>query len=77
MTPVPVHLTFFAATAGTLLVMLGLWLRYMVGDGLAGRSRRRPMLYRCEMCAHVYEDRRNVPLAACPRCGSLNETVKR
>ena len=25
MTPVPVHLTFFAATAGTLLVMLGLY----------------------------------------------------
>ena len=77
MTPVPVHQTIFAATTGTLLAMLAIWLRYMIGDELGGRIRRRPMLYRCEMCAHVYEDRRNVPLAACPRCGSLNEAVKR
>lgn len=77
MTPVPVSHTIAAATTASLFVVFGLWLRYMIGDGLDRRRRRKALLYRCEMCAHVYQDTRNVPLAACPRCGSLNETVKR
>ena len=38
---------------------------------------RRVKLYRCRECARVYEDPRNVPLSPCPRCGGLNEAVRR
>jgi hypothetical protein len=34
-------------------------------------------IYRCSVCQHVYVDARDVPLARCPRCGCLNEAVKR
>jgi hypothetical protein len=34
-------------------------------------------IYRCSVCRHVYVDARDVPLARCPRCGCLNEAVKR
>ncbi len=40
------------------------------------RPRRRAKLYSCA-CGGVYEDRRNVPLSPCPRCGALNEAVRR
>ncbi len=39
----------------------------------AGHAR----IYRCTVCRHVYVDERDVPLARCPRCGCLNEAVKR
>jgi protein-arginine kinase activator protein McsA len=32
-------------------------------------------IYRCSVCDRVYVDHRDVPLAGCPRCGSLNESV--
>ncbi len=41
------------------------------------RGGRRAALYRCVACGHVYEDSRRVPLAGCPRCGTLNEAVRR
>ena len=34
-------------------------------------------IYRCQICYHVYLDQRDVPLSRCPRCGCLNEAVKR
>jgi rubrerythrin len=37
----------------------------------------RARIYRCAVCYHVYVDSRDVPLARCPRCGCLNEAVKR
>ena len=37
----------------------------------------RERIYRCAVCRHVYVDSRDVPLARCPRCGCLNEAVKR
>mgnify|MGYP003593315683 CR=1 FL=1 len=49
----------------------------------AARSRRmeaspaRPRIYRCSVCGHVYVDERDVPLARCARCGTMNEAVKR
>lgn len=46
------------------------------GRRLRGRRRRAP-IYRCSGCGHVYEDPRHVPLAGCPRCGTLNEAVRR
>lgn len=43
------------------------------------RVRRRkttPFIFRCAICGHVYFDRRNVPMAECPKCGNMNENVK-
>ena len=37
----------------------------------------RARIYRCAVCFHVYVDSRDVPLARCPRCGCLNEAVRR
>ena len=37
----------------------------------------RARIYRCAVCYHVYVDSRDVPLARCPRCGCLNEAVRR
>lgn len=40
------------------------------------RARATPSIFRCTVCGHVYFDRRNVPMSECPKCGSMNETVK-
>ena len=40
------------------------------------RGRAAPFIFRCSVCGHVYFDRRNVPMAECPKCGNMNETVK-
>lgn len=40
------------------------------------RGRSAPFIFRCAVCGHVYFDRRNVPMAECPKCGNMNETVK-
>lgn len=37
---------------------------------------RHNRIYRCQVCEHVYLDAHDVPLARCPRCGVLNESVK-
>lgn len=34
-------------------------------------------IYRCGVCEHVYIEARDVPLSRCPRCGCLNEPVRR
>ncbi len=61
---------------GTLAVMASLGLHWAVVDSVR-RRRRKASLYRCEQCGRVYEDERNVPLSACPACGTLNETIQR
>ena len=40
------------------------------------RARATPFIFRCAVCGHVYFDRRNVPMAECPKCGNMNETIK-
>ena len=40
------------------------------------RRRAAPFIFRCAVCGHVYLDRRNVPMAECGRCGTMNENVK-
>ena len=63
------------ALALATLVMMGLY--YSVSRPANPRGRGRARLYRCLDCRHVYEDRRNVPLSACPRCSTLNEAVRK
>lgn len=51
---------------------------YYTAVRMARRAQERgTRIYRCEICSHVYVDDRDVPLARCPRCGCLNEAVRR
>lgn len=64
-----------------LLVHLGLVLAVTLYYSLRGirvmpRRRAAPFIFRCASCAHVYLDRRNVPMAECDKCGHMNESVK-
>ena len=66
-------------------VILALATHALLALGYASRRRRgvrsspwrRERLYRCGECGRVYVDRRNVPVASCPQCGALNESVRR
>jgi hypothetical protein len=56
-------------------IFLG-WLYYGIRStarSLSAGSR----IYRCRVCEHVYLEERDVPLARCPRCGCLNEAIRR
>lgn len=63
--------------AGLLAAALAVELFYAWRELRARPPRRRAQLYRCTECGRVYEDRRNVPLSPCPRCGALNEAARR
>jgi rRNA maturation endonuclease Nob1 len=63
---------FFALVA---LSLCGLYYATWRSSPPVKTSRAR--IYRCAVCHHVYVDSRDVPLARCPRCGCLNEAVKR
>jgi hypothetical protein len=65
---------WIAAAAGCALAV-GIF--YAWRDARARPPHRRVKLYRCLECERVYEDPRNVPLSPCPRCGALNEAVRR
>jgi hypothetical protein len=41
------------------------------------KTEKKTKIYRCLKCGHVYIEIRDVPLAKCTRCGSMNEAVKR
>lgn len=59
-----------------LLAVLSCWLFYSIRDGAPRLVSGRNRIYRCQVCEHVYLDARDVPLARCDRCGSLNEAVR-
>ncbi len=61
---------------GTLAAISGVAVHLTIVDRMR-RHRRVASLYRCEQCKRVYEDERNVPLSACPACGTLNEAIQR
>ena len=46
---------------------------------LADRQKRSgySRIYRCADCGHVYADTHEMPLLRCPRCGCLNDPIKR
>lgn len=69
---------FLAPVVASLLTLFAWWGLSTAAERRARRRhQRRALIYRCETCGHVYEDRRNVPLSTCRRCGTLNEAVKR
>jgi hypothetical protein len=60
------------------LIILFICYLYYTAVRLARRAQeRRTRIYRCAVCTHVYVDDRDVPLARCPRCGCLNEAIRR
>ena len=40
------------------------------------RHRAAPFIFRCTVCGHVYLDHRNVPMAECGKCGTMNESTR-
>jgi len=66
---------WFWPLAAQLVLLAGLSYYYQQRRHAFRRRGGRARLYRCGGCARVYEDRRNVPLSACPGCGRLNEAV--
>ena len=62
----------------SLVGMLWLWFYYAVRQKLReARDRHITRIYRCTQCRHVYIDHREVPMAVCPRCHTLNESIRR
>jgi hypothetical protein len=61
----------------TLVAVFLCSLYYAFSRGTLKVKGTRARIYRCAVCYHVYVDSRDVPLARCPRCGCLNEAVRR
>ena len=60
-----------------LVVLFSCYVYYSATRFARGVRERRTRIYRCQVCEHVYVDDRDVPLARCPRCGCLNDAVRR
>jgi rRNA maturation endonuclease Nob1 len=60
-----------------LVILLSCYVYYTAVRFARGVRERRRRIYRCQVCVHVYVDDRDVPLARCPRCGCLNDAVRR
>jgi Zn finger protein HypA/HybF involved in hydrogenase expression len=66
-----------APLAFNLVAVFGAWIYYgLVGKGKADREVRR-RIFRCAKCGHVYEEKRDMPMAKCPVCKAFNESVRR
>ena len=60
-----------------LVLVVALWFYYSVRGSAQAAPTESTRIYRCAVCAQVYVDARDLPLARCTRCGCLNEAVKR
>ena len=58
-----------------LATVLGAWLLYGWNRHRGERHAFRNVL-RCTRCGFEFEDQKPKPLAACPRCGGLNERTR-
>ena len=58
-----------------LAALFSLWIAY---EWRRIRREKEVLRYRvrCTICATIFEDRTNVILPRCPRCGSLNERLE-
>ena len=73
----PLPYVLLIPLAFTLAALLAAWLYYALRQGRSVPRPARSRIYRCTGCGHVYMDERDVPLARCPRCGDMNEAVRR
>ncbi|HIE11162.1 MAG TPA: hypothetical protein EYP62_06060 [Kiritimatiellae bacterium] len=68
---------FLLPTTATLGVILGLWAFY----GLRAPRRHRPHsrdVFHCDICGQVYvADTGAELMVPCPRCGMMNEPIRR
>ncbi len=70
--------TYFLAPLMLHLALVGLLYAWETVSLVARRPHHAlSRLYRCSVCDHVYAEERDVPLARCGRCGSLNEAIRR
>lgn len=60
-----------------LAIIMACWMYYTFIHRSGGVARTRSRIYRCNVCANVYVEERDVPLARCPRCGHNNEAIRR
>jgi hypothetical protein len=77
MIEVSISALFAIPLAVHLLALFLVWLDDAVRHARSPSLRTNSRLYRCAICEHVYVDTRDLPLARCPRCGCLNEAIKR
>ena len=71
------HHLFTIPLAVNLLSLLVFACYYALRQPVAVQSSEASRIYKCSSCEHVYIDARDIPLARCPRCDTLNEAVKR
>lgn len=77
MIPVPFDTLLWAPTVAALFLIFCVAAFYARRERLEPQSLQKSNIYRCEVCRKVYVETRDLPLARCPRCGSMNEVVKR
>ncbi len=65
-----------ALLAAHVLLLLALSVGYGLRDWRRQPRRRRDRLYRCRDCGSVYPEQRELPLARCPGCGTMNEALR-
>ena len=69
---------FLVPLAASLTGMVWLWIYYALRQTMRESRERGPTkIYRCRECHHVYIDHLDVPMALCPRCHTLNESIRR
>lgn len=59
----------------SLAAVLSLWIVY---EWLGRRKEKEALRYRvqCSICATIFEDKSEILLPRCPRCGSSNERLR-
>jgi hypothetical protein len=73
----PLPNLFLLPLVFALVALFACWVYYAARRNARHIRTSQTRIYRCSVCQHVYVDARDVPLARCPRCGCLNEAVKR
>ena len=60
-----------------LVVIFLAWVYYANRQSWSDAPNEQGRIYRCQSCGQVYVEGRNRPLLRCPRCGKMNEAVRR
>jgi len=75
MISLPLEWLVFICLSVFLAGIFFVWIGYEVARRKSASRAVRHRL-RCAVCCMEFEDRSSDPLAACPRCGSLNERLR-
>ena len=77
MIPVSIPFFFFILLFLALVVLFTCWLYYAFKQRATEERRTHNRIYRCASCGHVYLDALDLPMASCPRCAHMNESIRR